>query len=101
MIQYVETGRNPDIYTREFVELTQRNNQHLAGRCQALTRFGRILAEEIVSYGKEEEGGGDGGGGSNGGGLSEGEGEGYGAESARGLKEEVDRVMRASFPGVG
>ena len=47
VIQYVETGRNPDIYTREFVELTQRNNQHLAGRMKAFGLFSEILTEEM------------------------------------------------------
>ncbi len=49
MIQYVEEGRNPDIYTREFVELTCRNNQHLKGRAEAFAQFRDVLAREIAS----------------------------------------------------
>ena len=47
IIQYVENGRNPDIYTREFVEMAQRMNQQLKGRSAALTQFRNTLAMEI------------------------------------------------------
>lgn len=40
---YVESSRNPDIYTREFVELVQRTNQMLKGRGEAY----RFLQEQI------------------------------------------------------
>lgn len=49
VIAYVEDGRNPDIYTREFVELTQKNNQQLRGRVLAFARFRHILAAQIGS----------------------------------------------------
>lgn len=48
IIDYVEDGRNPDIYTREFVELAQRGNQYLRSKCEAFARFRDILGEEIV-----------------------------------------------------
>jgi mediator of RNA polymerase II transcription subunit 10 len=48
IIQYVESARNPDIYTREFVELVMRYNQQLAGRSAALAQFRDILAREIA-----------------------------------------------------
>ncbi|KAF2455889.1 transcription factor subunit Med10 of mediator complex-domain-containing protein [Lineolata rhizophorae] len=48
IIQYVEDGRNPDIYTREFVELVQRNNQRLKGKSDALAAFRDILAADIA-----------------------------------------------------
>ncbi|KAF1816453.1 mediator of RNA polymerase II transcription subunit 10, partial [Eremomyces bilateralis CBS 781.70] len=48
VIDYVQSGRNPDIYTREFVELAQRMNQTLKGRSDAYARFRDILAREVV-----------------------------------------------------
>jgi len=47
VVQYVESGRNPDIYTREFVELVQKDNQMHKGKSQALLDFQAILAENI------------------------------------------------------
>lgn len=41
---YVESSRNPDIYTREFVELVQRTNQMLKGRAEAY----RFLQEQVA-----------------------------------------------------
>jgi len=40
----VENSRNPDIFTREFVETVQRMNQMLKGRSDAL----RMLQEQIA-----------------------------------------------------
>jgi len=48
VIQYVESSRNPDIYTREFVELVQRLNQQLKGRTQAYVEFRDVLAREMM-----------------------------------------------------
>ncbi|KAL8897627.1 MAG: hypothetical protein Q9192_002481 [Flavoplaca navasiana] len=48
IIDYVDSGRNPDIYTREFIELVQKSNQYLKGRSEALTGFRDVLAEEMV-----------------------------------------------------
>lgn len=48
IIEYVEDGRNPDIYTREFVELAQKQNQYLKGKSEAFAGFRDVLAEEIV-----------------------------------------------------
>jgi mediator of RNA polymerase II transcription subunit 10 len=49
LIQYVENGRNPDIYTREFVELVRRGNQLMRGKQQAFASFRDVLAEQISS----------------------------------------------------
>ncbi|KAH0538409.1 hypothetical protein FGG08_005009 [Glutinoglossum americanum] len=49
IIAYVEDGRNPDIYTREFVELVQRQNQYVKGKAEAFASFRDVLAEEIKS----------------------------------------------------
>ncbi|KAL8989635.1 MAG: hypothetical protein Q9169_008318 [Polycauliona sp. 2 TL-2023] len=48
IIDYVDSGRNPDIYTREFVELVQKGNQYLKGRSGALTGFRNVLADEMI-----------------------------------------------------
>lgn len=47
LVQYVENGRNPDIYTREFVEQVRRGNQLLRGKQVAFGRFRDILAGEM------------------------------------------------------
>ena len=48
IIEYVDEGRNPDIYTREFVELVQRGNQELKGKSEAFANFRDMLGEEVV-----------------------------------------------------
>lgn len=48
LIQYVEAGRNPDIYTREFVELVRRMNQLARGKEMAFVRFRDVLAREMA-----------------------------------------------------
>lgn len=47
VIQYVDDGRNPDIYTREFVELARRQNQMLKGKQEAFASFRDILATQM------------------------------------------------------
>lgn len=47
LIQYVEGGRNPDIYTREFVELVRRSNQMMRGKQQGFASFRDVLAAEM------------------------------------------------------
>lgn len=49
LIQYVDGGRNPDIYTREFVELARRGNQLMKGKQEAFGSFRDILAREMAS----------------------------------------------------
>ena len=51
IIDYVEEGRNPDIYTREFVEQVQKLNMILKGKSDAYRGFRDMLAEEIVKEG--------------------------------------------------
>lgn len=48
LVKYVEGGRNPDIYTREFVELVRRGNQLVRGKMGAFGAFRDVLAEEIA-----------------------------------------------------
>ncbi|KAI2639775.1 mediator complex, subunit Med10 [Hypomontagnella submonticulosa] len=47
LIQYVDNGRNPDIYTREFVELVRRGNQLMRGKQGAFASFRDVLAAEM------------------------------------------------------
>ncbi|KAF2712876.1 mediator of RNA polymerase II transcription subunit 10 [Pleomassaria siparia CBS 279.74] len=47
--QYVEKARNPDIFTREFVETAQRMNQMLKGRTKAYLLLRDVLANGIIS----------------------------------------------------
>jgi mediator of RNA polymerase II transcription subunit 10 len=49
LIQYVESTRNPDVFTREFVELAQRTNQLLKGRSDAYRLLRDTLAKDIVT----------------------------------------------------
>lgn len=49
LVQYVDSGRNPDIYTREFVELARRGNQLMKGKKEAFGSFRDVLAQEINS----------------------------------------------------
>lgn len=47
LIQYVDNGRNPDIYTREFVELARKSNQLMKGKIEAFSDFRDTLAGEM------------------------------------------------------
>ncbi|KYK60183.1 mediator of RNA polymerase II transcription subunit [Drechmeria coniospora] len=49
LLEYVENGRNPDIYTREFVELVRRGNQLMSGKMDAFASFRDVLATEMAS----------------------------------------------------
>lgn len=49
LVKYVEGGRNPDIYTREFVELVRRGNQLVRGKMGAFETFRDVLAGEMSS----------------------------------------------------
>ncbi|PYH88656.1 hypothetical protein BO71DRAFT_338343, partial [Aspergillus ellipticus CBS 707.79] len=87
IIDYVDAARNPDIYTREFVELIQRGNQDLRGKKEAFASFRDVLAREmkgampevrgevdrVLAFG-DPEGGGSGNGSGSGNGNGGGEG---------------------------
>ncbi|KAK7206847.1 transcription factor subunit Med10 of mediator complex-domain-containing protein [Myxozyma melibiosi] len=47
IIQYIEDGRNPRVYTREFVELLVKQNQFVNGKMHAMRDFRDELAEQI------------------------------------------------------
>jgi mediator of RNA polymerase II transcription subunit 10 len=48
VISYVENSRNPDIFTREFVETVQRMNQMVNGRVDAYRLLQQQLARQIA-----------------------------------------------------
>lgn len=48
VVQYIEDGRNPDIYTREFVEAIRRSNQYQRAKMQGLKQLRDSLAEKIA-----------------------------------------------------
>lgn len=48
VVQYIEDGRNPDIYTREFIEAIRRSNQYQRAKLLALRSLKNTLAEKIV-----------------------------------------------------
>ncbi|WBW71639.1 mediator complex subunit Med10 [Schizosaccharomyces osmophilus] len=49
VLDYVEQGRNPDVYARQFSELVQKDNQYVHGKFLAMEEFQQTLAEEIAS----------------------------------------------------
>lgn len=53
LILYVDNGRNPDIYTREFVELVRRENQLMRGKMRAFGSFRDVLGREIANANPE------------------------------------------------
>ncbi|KAL8686076.1 MAG: hypothetical protein Q9218_007364 [Villophora microphyllina] len=56
IIEYVDEGRNPDIYNREFIEAVQKSNQYMKGKSEAFAGFRDALAEEIVKAWPEMRG---------------------------------------------
>ena len=51
ILSYIDDGRNPDIYTREFVEIVQKKNAHLRGKIEAFRGFAEVLEEEMKAAG--------------------------------------------------
>ncbi|EEB05885.1 mediator complex subunit Med10 [Schizosaccharomyces japonicus yFS275] len=49
VLEYVEHGRNPDVYTRQFSELVQKDNQYVHGKLKTIEGFQKAYAEEIIS----------------------------------------------------
>lgn len=48
IIQYIEDGRNPDIYSREFIEVIRKVNQFLNGKSRCFSQFQTTLATQIT-----------------------------------------------------
>lgn len=47
IVDYVDQGRNPDIFSREFVETVQRGNAVMNGKKQAFRDFSVIFAQKL------------------------------------------------------
>lgn len=47
IVEYIENGRNPDVYTREFVELLAKQNQYVKGKMLAMNHFRDTLSSQI------------------------------------------------------
>ena len=47
ILDYVDGGRNPDIFSREFIEIVLRGNWVVNGKKEAFKSFSEILAEEL------------------------------------------------------
>ncbi|OQU96540.1 hypothetical protein CLAIMM_02608 [Cladophialophora immunda] len=47
IVDYVDDGRNPDIFTRDFVENVQRGNAVINGKQQAFRDFTEIFAQKL------------------------------------------------------
>lgn len=48
VISYIEDGRNPDIYTREFIEVVAKLNSKLKGKMKGFELLRDILSEKLV-----------------------------------------------------
>ncbi|AOA63399.1 Subunit of the RNA polymerase II mediator complex [Komagataella phaffii GS115] len=49
VVNYIEDGRNPDIYTREFVEVVRKLNQFLRGKQLGFKYAQSTLGQKIVN----------------------------------------------------
>lgn len=47
VIEYLEDGRNPDIYSREFIETLAMQNQFIRGKMVAMAQFKDILVTQL------------------------------------------------------
>lgn len=47
IVDYVDDGRNPDIFTRDFVENVQRGNAVINGKQQAFKDFSEVYAKAL------------------------------------------------------
>ncbi|CAI5757036.1 unnamed protein product [Candida verbasci] len=47
VISYIEDGRNPDIYTREFVEVNAKLNAKLKGKMLGFKKLQNILGDKL------------------------------------------------------
>ncbi|SCV00801.1 LAMI_0G07382g1_1 [Lachancea mirantina] len=48
VMQYIEDGRNPDVYTRDFVEAIRRSNQYQRAKMHGLKQLRDKLAEKVI-----------------------------------------------------
>lgn len=54
ILAYIDDGRNPDIYSREFAELITKQNQSIAGTASALALFEQFLREEMQNQNQNQ-----------------------------------------------
>ena len=47
ILDYVDGGRNPDVFSREFIETVLRGNWVVNGKKEAFRSFSEILADEL------------------------------------------------------
>lgn len=47
VLQYIEDGRNPDVYTREFVESTAKLGSYLSAKVRGLDLLREVLGDKI------------------------------------------------------
>ncbi|RCK63874.1 Mediator of RNA polymerase II transcription subunit 10 [Candida viswanathii] len=47
VISYIEDGRNPDIYTREFIEVNAKNNARLKGKMNGFKTLRDVFGEKL------------------------------------------------------
>ncbi|RMZ77362.1 hypothetical protein DV737_g4417, partial [Chaetothyriales sp. CBS 132003] len=47
IVDYVDDGRNPDIFSRDFVERVQRGNMVMRGKQEAFRSFAQVFAQEL------------------------------------------------------
>lgn len=50
VVDYVDDGRNSDIYTRDLVEVVQRGNAVLNGKMNAFGTFSKIFADDLRKH---------------------------------------------------
>ena len=53
VVDYLDDGRNPDIYRRDLVEVVQRGNAVLNGKMNAFGSFSKIFADDLRKMGPE------------------------------------------------
>ncbi len=47
VLEYIEDGRNPNVYTRQFANAVVRENQYVNGKMKAHQEFQGMLGKEI------------------------------------------------------
>jgi mediator of RNA polymerase II transcription subunit 10 len=50
VVEYIENGRNPDVYTREFAELLAKQNQFVNGKMKAMGVRGDCYCVMAAEY---------------------------------------------------
>lgn len=49
ILSYIDNGRNPDVYSREFVEVVVKQNQYINGKTKAMQQFKERLIQDLGS----------------------------------------------------